>query len=92
MEEGKREKPESVKMIESLVKAVEEKTGEKIIGIHVHFGNDRQFDLKEIDFTDDYEGDFDEPEPCPTCGDIEGMVNPCCANYDPLNYKNCGYG
>jgi len=33
-----------------------------------------------------------EPEPCPTCGDIDGMVNPCCAGYDPLHYKNCGYG
>ncbi len=35
---------------------------------------------------------WDEPDPCPTCGDIDGMVNPCCAGYDPLHYKNCGYG
>lgn len=34
----------------------------------------------------------DEPEPCPTCGEIDGMDNPCCPNYDPLSYKNCGYG
>jgi len=37
------------------------------------------------------EEDCDQ-EPCPTCGDIDGMVNPCCAGYDPLHYKNCGYG
>lgn len=41
----------------------------------------------------DYESEqLDEPEACPTCGDIDGMVNPCCAGYDPLHYKNCGYG
>lgn len=34
----------------------------------------------------------DEPEPCPTCGEIDGMVNQCCAGYDPLHFKNCGYG
>lgn len=34
----------------------------------------------------------DEPEPCPTCGDIDRMVNPCCKGYDPLHYNNCGYG
>lgn len=31
-------------------------------------------------------------EPCSVCGDVDGMVNPCCPNYDPLHYKNCGYG
>lgn len=31
-------------------------------------------------------------QPCPTCGDIDGMVNPCCPGYDPLHFKNCGYG
>lgn len=41
--------------------------------------------------------DEDDPlyapeEPCPTCGDIDGMVNPCCPGYDPLHYLNCGYG
>lgn len=30
--------------------------------------------------------------PCPTCGEIDGVDNPCCAMYDPLSYKNCGYG
>jgi len=30
-------------------------------------------------------------EPCPTCGEIDGFDNPCCPNYDPLSYKNCGY-
>lgn len=33
-----------------------------------------------------------EPEPCLTCGDINGMKNPCCAGYDPLHRDNCGYG
>lgn len=28
--------------------------------------------------------------PCPTCGDVNGMVNPCCPDYDPLHFKNCG--
>lgn len=41
---------------------------------------------------DEDDEQWDEPEPCPTCGDIDGMVNPCCAGYDPLHYKNCGYG
>lgn len=41
------------------------------------------------DFTD--EEDYID-EPCPTCGDVNGMVNPCCAGYDPLHYRNCGYG
>lgn len=45
--------------------------------------------------------DFDEwvdeeaerqSEPCSVCGEINGMVNPCCANYDPLHIHNCGYG
>lgn len=36
--------------------------------------------------------DEDEEEECPVCGQIDGMDNPCCPNYDPLNYKNCGYG
>ena len=35
---------------------------------------------------------FDEDEPCHTCGDINGMINPCCSGYDALHYKNCGYG
>ncbi len=34
----------------------------------------------------------DPDEPCPTCGEVNGMDNPCCPNYDPLSYKNCGYG
>jgi hypothetical protein len=42
-----------------------------------------------IELDDEY---WHEPEPCPTCGDIDGMVNPCCAGYDPLHYLNCGYG
>lgn len=33
-----------------------------------------------------------EDEPCSVCGDIDGMVNPCCPGYDPLHFKNCGYG
>ena len=41
---------------------------------------------------DDDDEQCDESEPCPTCGDIDGMVNPCCAGYDPLHYRNCGYG
>jgi hypothetical protein len=41
------------------------------------------------DFTD--EEDYID-EPCPTCGDVNGMVNPCCAGYDPLHFRNCGYG
>jgi len=43
----------------------------------------------------DYEleqDDMDYLEPCPTCGEVDGMVNPCCPNYDPLHYLNCGYG
>lgn len=48
-------------------------------------------DVMESGFDEDDE-QLDEPEPCPTCGDIDGMVNPCCAGYDPLHYKNCGYG
>ena len=40
---------------------------------------------------DEDDEQWDEPEPCATCGDIDG-VNPCCAGYDPLHYKNCGYG
>ena len=35
---------------------------------------------------------WQECEPCRTCGDIDGMVNPCCAGYDSLHHKNCGYG
>jgi hypothetical protein len=47
----------------------------------------------EHDRFDVDESDIDEePEPCPTCGEIEGMVNPCCPGFDPLHYKNCGYG
>lgn len=34
----------------------------------------------------------DEIEPCPTCGEVDGMKNPCCAGYDPLHFSNCGYG
>ncbi|MEK6884972.1 MAG: hypothetical protein AABY22_35400, partial [Nanoarchaeota archaeon] len=50
-----------------------------------------------LDFTheeDEDKGDDDDDifEPCPTCGDIGGMVNPCCASYDPLHFKNIGYG
>lgn len=41
---------------------------------------------------DEDEEQLDEPEPCPACGNIDGMVNPCCGGYDPLHYKNCGYG
>ena len=33
----------------------------------------------------------DELEPCSVCGEIDGMVNPCCASYDPLHHDNCGY-
>lgn len=29
---------------------------------------------------------------CPTCGEIDGMENPCCPDYDPLHIDNCGYG
>ena len=49
--------------------------------------------LKAINSTTDtIEEDIDQPvEPCPTCGDVDGMVNPCCPGYDPLHYKNCGY-
>lgn len=42
---------------------------------------------QELDDEMDYQSD-----PCPTCGEIDGMVNPCCADYDPLNHKVCGYG
>lgn len=45
------------------------------------------------DLEDEHDEEFERAnEPCPTCGDINGMVNPCCAGYDPLHYKNCGYG
>jgi len=36
--------------------------------------------------------DEDFEKPCPTCGDINGMRNPCCPDYDPLHIDNCGYG
>lgn len=40
--------------------------------------------------------DDDDPmyadEPCPTCGEVNGMRNPCCPDYDPLHRDNCGYG
>ena len=45
--------------------------------------------------TQDYEIDEDyelSQEPCSVCGDIDGMVNRCCVGYDPLHFKNCGYG
>jgi hypothetical protein len=45
--------------------------------------------LREIEYQDE---DFQEPEPCSVCGDVDGMVNQCCVGYDPLHYKNCGYG
>lgn len=54
----------------------------------------RQYELQlqiaqmQLDNSDDWE----ESEPCSVCGDIDGMANPCCPNYDPLHYKNCGYG
>lgn len=44
----------------------------------------------EVNWMD--EDEDEEIEPCSVCGQIEGMGNPCCANYDPLSYKNCGYG
>jgi hypothetical protein len=48
---------------------------------------------KTVEPEEEEESDEDyEIDPCPTCGQVEGMVNPCCANYDPLNYKVCGYG
>ena len=31
-------------------------------------------------------------EPCETCGEIQGMKNPCCSSYDELHFSNCGYG
>lgn len=34
----------------------------------------------------------DDIEPCSVCGEVDGMNNPCCASYDPLSYKACGYG
>lgn len=38
----------------------------------------------------------DDPDyydlPCDTCGEVHGMVNPCCSDYDPLHINNCGYG
>ncbi len=46
-------------------------------------------EAQNTSFDDETDG---EVEPCPTCGDIDGMVNPCCAGYDQLHYKNCGYG
>lgn len=55
-----------------------------------------EWQLKEALFMgsgfDEDEEQWDELEPCSICGDIGGMVNPCCAGYDPLHYKNCGYG
>lgn len=42
---------------------------------------------------DDMADDFDDGEvPCEICGQINGMENPCCINYDPLNFKVVGYG
>ena len=42
---------------------------------------------------DEIDEDYElSQEPCSVCGDIDGMVNRCCAGYDPLHYKNCGYG
>jgi len=46
---------------------------------------------KSVNYGEDNE-ESEELEPCPTCGDIDGMKNPCCAGYDPLHYLNCGYG
>lgn len=31
-------------------------------------------------------------EPCSVCGEVGGTENPCCPDYDPLDYKVCGYG
>ena len=53
---------------------------------------ERQLQQALVMGSGDDEDQWDEPEPCPTCGDVDGMVNPCCAGYDPLHYKNCGYG
>lgn len=38
------------------------------------------------------EDDAHEPEACSVCGAIDGRVNPCCSGYDPLDFKNAGYG
>ena len=46
----------------------------------------------EESFIDNFGMGEDEIEPCPTCGDIDGMRNPCCAGFDPLHRDNCGYG
>lgn len=40
----------------------------------------------EIDY------DWADIEQCPTCGDLDGRVNPCCRGYDPLHINNCGFG
>ncbi len=32
---------------------------------------------------------FDEP--CSVCGETNGYTNPCCPDYDPDCYENCGY-
>jgi len=44
----------------------------------------------ELDEDDPIFGDADQP--CSVCGEIDGMVNPCCPDYDPLHRDNCGYG
>ncbi len=41
---------------------------------------------------DDEEDPDDNDRRCHTCGDVDGMVNPCCPGYDRLHFKNCGYG
>ena len=57
--------------------------------VNAYHTQSQQTSVTEGECEDDL---YNELEPCPTCGDIDGMVNPCCAGYDPLHYRNCGYG
>jgi hypothetical protein len=49
---------------------------------------------QKVEFEPEDEEEFfgDGDQPCSVCGEIGGMVNQCCPGYDPLHFKNCGYG
>ena len=50
--------------------------------------------ITQIHDNETFEIDYDwgDIEPCPTCGELNGRINPCCKGYDPLHIDNCGYG
>lgn len=51
-----------------------------------------QLKIEQMQLHDNDDDDWQDSEPCDICGEINGMRNPCCTNYDNLHYLNCGYG